>query len=341
MKSVGRGTALNHSRAFKPASDVSHPLSASFGSGIAAKKQPTSTAVSALADLDLILPALQLGVDDNEESSLSSSAGSHPVALTPSPFPLLATSPASPPAPPAPNMPSLSLGLSESELYLTLPHTPPEDARSGQKPQQHFNTQAPPGVCRLLPLERNAKRFKTLQVPLPPRVTDKLLAIGSPVGSSSQFPITGTMSSSNAAGIGVGGAPGSSGCLFAPPLCERAIDSAIVRMNRAGKLSRWFDLPEQPATPENLQQLQALRLRGFVLPGQFFKREGTGGRVARQQGGKNQRKDTGLPTHYHVARVIEGGLVPTGAGKESQAAGTTNRRSAVVTTTRITIASPR
>jgi len=62
------------------------------------------------------------------------------------------------------------------------------------------------------------------------------------------------------------------------------------------QLDKWFGLQRQNMTPELEKELKAIKLRGFYDPKRFYK-------------GNDSKK---LPTHFHIAREVGGGLAATG-----------------------------
>ncbi|CEM06432.1 unnamed protein product [Vitrella brassicaformis CCMP3155] len=99
------------------------------------------------------------------------------------------------------------------------------------------------------------------------------------------------------------------------PLQAAPLDSTKERQKQrkkeqADKLDQWFGLPKQELTPEVKNELLALRLRGVADPKRFYK-------------GQDSKK---LPTHFHIAKVVEGGMPGVGGGRESIARGALSRR---------------
>ncbi|KAF8822430.1 Fcf2 pre-rRna processing protein [Cardiosporidium cionae] len=167
----------------------------------------------------------------------------------------------------------------------------------------HFNTAAPPGVNNLVALKRTGlieqqKKKITSYSALHEAFQPKSFSIQNPVD---QFVQT---NSSLTSSIGKDAIHFSSS---PTPVPQAKLSN---NQDSMYSLEKWYSLPQQKHTPEVIRELRALKLRGYTLPGKFYKR--------------NDLKT--LPTHFHFARCVEGHLRPVGEGKESQAAGTTNYR---------------
>mmetsp|Transcript_44790 Transcript_44790/g.106317 ORF Transcript_44790/g.106317 Transcript_44790/m.106317 type:complete len:272 (-) Transcript_44790:57-872(-) len=81
----------------------------------------------------------------------------------------------------------------------------------------------------------------------------------------------------------------------------RPVDDAKLRQKERRKereehLDGWFGLTKKRMTPELEKELEAIQLRGYFDSKRFYK-------------ANNSDK---LPTHFHIAKVVGGGMAPTG-----------------------------
>ncbi|KAF8822561.1 Fcf2 pre-rRna processing protein [Cardiosporidium cionae] len=167
----------------------------------------------------------------------------------------------------------------------------------------HFDTAALPGVSNLMALKRTGTiEHKKKKISSYSALHESCQSNSSSMQSAGD--IFRQMNPPPASSIG------KNSMISPSSLAQMSQEKSSNNKDLTHSLEKWYNLPHQKHTPEVLRDLRALKLRGFSLPGKFYKR--------------NDLKT--LPTHFHFARAVEGHLQPVGEGKESQAVGTTNYR---------------